>query len=251
MPTAFDPVSSFYDLARPSYPEGVYDAIESVVGTLAGMVVLDVGAGTGIASRQLLARGARVVAIDASRPMLEYAAGREPHPACVVGDGHVLPIRDGAVDVACFAQAWHWFDVSPAAREVARVLVPDGLWTAWWSQPRADGIRWFDEYQDVMEGACAAYDRRHRDVGRRAWSDEPISATGMFTPVRQVEVPWTRELATTTWLDDERSKSYIEDAPPDVRRSLLAEIERIIGSAFPTGSMSVPYLTHMWIARRS
>lgn len=251
MPTAFDPVAAAYDLARPSYPEGVYDAIESVLGSLTGVGVLDVGAGTGIASRQLLARGARVVAVDASCAMLEYAAGREPHPACVVGDGHVLPVRDAAVDVVCFAQAWHWFDVSVAAREVARVLVPDGLWAAWWSQPRADGIPWFDDYQQLMEGACAAYDRRHRDVGRRVWSDEPISKTGMFTAVRHVEVPWTRELTTTTWLDDERSKSYIEELPPDDRRALLAEIERIIAAAFSTGTMSVPYLTHMWIARRN
>src|SRR5215207_7044019 len=57
----FETVAEEYDRARPGYPPRVYEAL----GALEGLTVLDVGAGTGIATRELLLRGASVVAIDA------------------------------------------------------------------------------------------------------------------------------------------------------------------------------------------
>ena len=59
----FDPVADDYDAGRPSYPDEFFEAIEDVTGPLAGQLVLDGGAGTGIATRQLTARGARVVSV--------------------------------------------------------------------------------------------------------------------------------------------------------------------------------------------
>lgn len=56
----FGTVADEYDNARPSYPAAVYESL----GDLDGLCSLDVGAGTGIATRQLLERGARVVAVD-------------------------------------------------------------------------------------------------------------------------------------------------------------------------------------------
>lgn len=52
--TRFDHVADDYDAARPSYPDEFFEAIEEITGPLAGHLVLDGGAGTGIASRQQL-----------------------------------------------------------------------------------------------------------------------------------------------------------------------------------------------------
>lgn len=60
----FDAAAAEYDAARPSYPDELYAELEARTGPLAGRLVLDCGAGTGIASRQLAARGARVVSLD-------------------------------------------------------------------------------------------------------------------------------------------------------------------------------------------
>jgi hypothetical protein len=53
----FDPLAADYDAGRPSYPDGVFTAIERTACQLRGAVVLDVGAGTGIASWPPAARG--------------------------------------------------------------------------------------------------------------------------------------------------------------------------------------------------
>jgi ubiquinone/menaquinone biosynthesis C-methylase UbiE len=243
----FDPVAADYDAGRPSYPDGVFTAIERASGRLPGAVVLDVGAGTGIATRQLAARGARTVAIDFGELMLRRARARSPGLTWLQADGNTMPIRSGSVDLTCFAQSWHWFDQYRASREVARVLRPGGCWAAWWSHAWADGEDWFDTYQDLMEAACPGYRRHHRDPD---WSEEGIASTGLFEPGRRVVVPWTRQVEAATWMAEERSKSYIAQLAPPIRARLLGRIEELLATHFPGIAMIVPYQTRMWLARR-
>ena len=57
-----------YAIGRPSYPEAAIDALFEGLGDPREVLAADVGAGTGISSRLLAARGAQVLAIEASRP---------------------------------------------------------------------------------------------------------------------------------------------------------------------------------------
>src|ERR1039458_8862250 len=109
----FDPVAADYDAGRPGYPDGLYTALEDTTGPLSGALVLDAGAGTGIATRQLTARGARAIALDIGEQMLRRARARSPEMNCLLADGNAIPIRSGSIDLACFAQSWHWFDPRP------------------------------------------------------------------------------------------------------------------------------------------
>lgn len=122
----FDAVADEYDAARPAYPPTLFDHLEPLAGTR----VLDIGAGTGIATRQLLERGAEVVAVDAGVGVLRRAAARTNGLAAAVGDGACLPVRDRSIDLVCFAQAWHWLDPGMRVRESHRVLRPGGRWAA-------------------------------------------------------------------------------------------------------------------------
>jgi ubiquinone/menaquinone biosynthesis C-methylase UbiE len=93
--------------------------------SLAGRTVLDVGAGTGVASAALTDQGARCVAVDLSHEMLAWNAVRRPPAA--VADVRRLPIRDRAVDdfVAAFVFN-HLLDPAAAFAEAARVTRPAG-----------------------------------------------------------------------------------------------------------------------------
>ena len=133
--TLFGRVACEYDAARPAYPDALFDALGPVV----NLRVLDVGAGTGLATRPFLQRGALVVAIEPEANLLARAVEHTPTLAAVIADGTRLPLRDRCVDLVCFAQSWHWLHPDTRTGEVARVLHPGGRWAGWWSHARADG----------------------------------------------------------------------------------------------------------------
>ena len=222
-------------------------------GPLAGRLVLDWGAGTGISSRQLAARGATVVSLDIGEQMLRRALARSPRSACVLADGNRMPIRPASADLTTFAQSWHWFDRQAGAAEVARVLKPGGHWAAWWNRAKADGERWFGHYQDVVASSCPAYHWQHLSDEQMApeWTDPVVLAAGRVAPVAVVVVPWTRQVSAANWITDERSKSYFIELEPALRESVLRQVATIIVDQFPDGQMVVPYITTLVLARKS
>src|SRR5436305_274838 len=138
----FDLVADDYDEVRPSYPEEVYDAIERLR-PLAGARLLDLAAGTGVATRQLLKRGADVVAVDPGRPMLQQLRRRTPTVPAVVATAEQLPFGSAVFDVACCATAWHWLDTGAAVAQVRRVVRRGGYLAIWWANHRRDeAIEW-------------------------------------------------------------------------------------------------------------
>ncbi|HYX84607.1 MAG TPA: methyltransferase domain-containing protein, partial [Gaiellales bacterium] len=62
--TTFDSAADIYDRARPEYPEALFDELMRLSGLAAGDRVLEVGCGTGIATRPLVDRGLRVTCVE-------------------------------------------------------------------------------------------------------------------------------------------------------------------------------------------
>lgn len=92
---------------------------------LAGRMVLDAGAGTGVASAALAETGAEPVAADLSYDMLAWQSGKRPPAA--VADVCALPFRDEAFDdvVAAFVLN-HLVEPAGAVAELMRVARPRG-----------------------------------------------------------------------------------------------------------------------------
>jgi SAM-dependent methyltransferase len=246
MPRApFDHVTDEYERGRAGYPDGVFETIEALAGPLAGQLVIDGGAGTGISTRQLAARGPRLVAFDVSRPMLTRAR-RPDAPPFVVCTGNALPFRSGVADVVCFAQAWHWLDPELASAEVARVLRPGGTWAAWWSHPRADGERWFDTYLALVEQAIDGFDWSWRD---HPWGDTLAARHRFDEPVRRV-IPWMRTMTADEWLTETRSHSMVAAMPYADREALIGAMGEMLRATFGDEPFPVPHDTRVWTARR-
>lgn len=239
---SFDAAADEYDAARPSYPSNVFDAL----GTLEGLRVLDVGAGTGIATRALLAREASVIAVDPGGEVLRRAIAHTPGLPAVVADGVALPVRTGSIDLACFAQAWHWLSPSTRVAEIHRVLRQGGRW-AGWSHARADAEPWFNRYWSVIERSCPGTHRGQRDTD---WGTT-IGQPGRFDVGTRVVIPWVRTSSVEDWMTDQTSHSYVLGLRAEQRAQLLGELSAIVDEAFPSGTMTVRYETWLWIATRA
>jgi SAM-dependent methyltransferase len=242
----FDALVDSYDAARPGYPDGLFDALESLARPLSGARVAEVGAGTGIATRGLLARGARVAAFDIGPKMLARLRARHSGgalDAVAVADGHALPLRPATVDLVTYAQAFHWMRAPEAAAEARRVLRPGGALAVWWNNAAAQGEPWWESQQAAIEAGNPSFNRAYRvddtAAGLRA---------GGFGSVEKATVPWARRLPVEDYLTYLASKSYVaalgEGLPAflDARRTELS-------AAFPDGIVVEPFVTNLWVAR--
>ncbi len=129
---SFDAIADRYERARPAYAE---DAVSWIAQRLPFERVLDLAAGTGKLTRQLVARGADVVAVepgDAMRAVLERVV---PEAHALAGSAEAIPLPAASVDAITVGQAFHWFRVTEALVEMHRVLRPGGgfalLWNEW------------------------------------------------------------------------------------------------------------------------
>lgn len=135
-------------------PERVYDelarAIVAEYPTPEGASVLDIGAGTGAASRALQARGASTIGVDLAPDMVDSmrAAGLD----AVVGDILVLPFDDDRFDGAVAAFSISHVDPVAALREAARVVRPGGHVVA-----GVFAAREADPAKDAVDAAAARF----------------------------------------------------------------------------------------------
>lgn len=239
--TAFTTVATEYDLGRPDHPDAIYDAL----GPLEGLRVADIGAGTGIATRALINRGARVVAIDPSTEMLGRALARSPRLAAVAADGADLPLPDHSVDLVTFGQSWHWLDPPRRIHEVHRLLRAGGRWAAWWTHAR--GAPWLDTtLWDLVEEACTGVRRDQRDTD---WGAD-VGASGLFHVDERVTVTWSRSIPVDQAVLDHASHSYIAALPEPERAALLARIDELYRAEFGDATALIPQQTWLWIGHR-
>lgn len=242
----FDALVDAYDAARPSYPDQMYVDLARLARPLAGADVVEVGAGTGIATRQLAARGARVTVVDVGAAMLARLRERTPRVAGVLlGDGAALPFAAGVADLVCYAQAWHWVDVARATAEAMRVLRPDGALAVWWNDVDARAERWWQDQQRRIEAANPAFAASYRE---RDWAAE-LHATGLVGAVATAVSRWARALSLPeyeTWL---RSKSYVA-ALGDRLADFLAQERASLLRTFPDGVVVEPFRTVLVVARK-
>ena len=111
-----------------------------------GRLTLEVGSGEGRVTRDLLARGHNVVAVDGSETLLRYAVGSDSAHRHVMADAACLPIDSGSVDLAVAYNSLMDFDDMPTAvAEVARVLAEGGAFCICLTHPILNGGRFDDD----------------------------------------------------------------------------------------------------------
>ena len=137
----FDRVAKRYDITNDVLAMGQTAswrrAVTRAIAPEAGMLVLDLAAGTGTSSMPLQKAGAWVVATDFSLGMLTEGRRRRPELPMVAGDGMSLPFADDTFDAVTISFGLRNInDPDVGLRELLRVTRPGGrLVVCEFSQP--------------------------------------------------------------------------------------------------------------------
>lgn len=139
-----------YAKARPTYPPRAVDDLCQALGLSGGDRVVEMGAGTGIFTRQLLRRGLGVVAVEPVEAMRGKLGELLPPDRISSGSAEATGLPDGSANAVLAATAWHWFDATRAITEVRRLLrspTSGGLGLIWNSYDRS--VPWVAELADI------------------------------------------------------------------------------------------------------
>lgn len=232
---SFDTAAALYAANRPGYPGELFDALEALAGRgLRGARVADVGAGTGIATGLLHARGADVVAVEPGDGMAAEFRRANPGIPLVRGDGDRLPLVTAGFDFLTYAQAWHWTDPARSVPEARRVLRPGGALALWWNDLDT-AVPWIAEQDERIRALFDA-----GGVTFRALPAEPAFISR--------EVRWSRRIPLDVHLANHASHSAFLMLGPDGTREFL-EAERVrLTPLFPDGTVEEHYVVSLSVA---
>jgi SAM-dependent methyltransferase len=231
--SSFGAAADLYDRIRPQYPVA---ALTWALGD-APLDVVDLGAGTGILTRQLRALGHRVIAVEPD-PKMRAQIGGDARPGSATG----IPVTNDALDVVTAGQAYHWFAGEPAHTEIARVLRPGGWFVPVWNV-RDESAPWVAELSAIFDGT------RGRDA-----LDERFLPPDQFGPsfgtAELRQFGWSSTHTVESLVELARSRSYYLVSDEAKRASLEQRIRELATRTFDTEEFELPYITYTYRATR-
>jgi len=252
----FGPAAETYDRARPGHAKGVYEILAARCGLRPGAKVLEIGPGTGQATRELLARGAAPLVALEPDPALaaflhERLAGRiEIRPTTL----EAAKLEDD-FDLAVAASAFHWVDERIGLQLVHDALRSGGSIALWWTLfgdvARDDP---FSDAVDAILRTTPLSPSRPEQDGPPFAANAPARVAALegagFADITAQRLEWERTWDTQGTRDLFATFSPILALAPEARESALDEIAAIADAEFH-GRVTRPLVTRIYTARRS
>jgi|1186.fasta_scaffold207459_2 SAM-dependent methyltransferase len=191
----FEQMAEEYDSVRPPYPDALFAVLEAegVIGP--EVSVLEIGAGSGLATRQLVRAGCQVTALEPGTSLadlLERAMPGTPVLRCRLEDAD---LGDASFDSAVAATSMHWVDLPVCLPRLHAAIRPGGSLAVF---RHVFGGR--DVPTEFRRRVQQIVDRRSKRPTEGERESAPtmgeLTLGALFRPVRSQRWAWTIELST-------------------------------------------------------
>jgi SAM-dependent methyltransferase len=233
---SFDGVADIYHEIRPSYPATMFEDLFRLLPS--HPAILEVGPGTGLATRDLLSRGATVHGIEIGPAMAAKLREGLPSPALTItiGDFEEADVAEHSFDAVFSATAYHWISPKAQVDRPVSVLKPGGVIAI------ADLIQVSSPDDNGFFAAAQPLYERHgeRHVGppapERDEVDPPIHrvlrADPRFSNVEVRSYDWNQTYSAAGYRKLMLSFSNTQMMTPTARRGLLDDMENFVRQQF-------------------
>ncbi|MCI4372428.1 MAG: class I SAM-dependent methyltransferase [Thermoplasmata archaeon] len=225
------------------------------------MSVFEIGPGTGIATRELLRRGANpLTLLEPDRRLARYLT-KSLGPLQGRVNLFVTPFESailpsGTYDLGIAASSFHWTSENRALRKVARLLRPGGWWASW-NTIHGDPYRssLFNRaiqpiYNELAGGHSRAKFSRTSAAQHRKQGLAVLKHVGKFDRISREDIRWQVTLGTSQVTALWGTFSDLLVLPAMKRRWFLARLAEIVDEEFD-GRVQIPMLTYIYTARRA
>lgn len=248
-----------YDVIRPDYPEEIYQFLIETGALKANTAALEIGAGTGLATRRLLEAAVDpliVIEPDARfSPMLTEMGAQYPTEFNVIETPfEEAELSPRSFDLIAAATAFHWVNRTTGLPKVIQLLKPEGFVALWWNvfgDPMRD-----DAYHEATRHILAALRSSPSsasdsvpyalDVDARL---KELAETGAFVAPQYALHRWTLVLDTTQVASLYATFASISELPRDKARAVLGQLMEVAEKQFG-GTVERNMVSAVYVAQR-
>ncbi|MDQ2738056.1 MAG: class I SAM-dependent methyltransferase [Actinomycetota bacterium] len=232
---SFSKAAEIYDQVRPSYPAELFDELFALLP--AEPEIVEVGPGTGQATKDLLARGASVHTIEIGPAMAAKLRSNIPSDRLriSVDDFEAITVAPGA-DAVFSATAYHWISRPAQTDRPAAILRPGGVLAIvdLIQVDSPDDLGFFAAAQPLYE----RYGQGH--TGPRAPARcrvDPtiravLEADHRFESIAVRRYDWNQTYSSSDYRNLMQSYSGTQMMNPSARLGLLDDMESFIRNEF-------------------
>jgi SAM-dependent methyltransferase len=129
----FSGFADLYDKYRPEPPAILASILTGLADAPTPDLVVDLGCGTGLSTRYWADKAHQVVGIEPAADMRRQAEARTASRNITYRDGfsHQTGLPDHCAEIVTCSQSLHWMEPQSTFQEVARILVPGGVFAAY------------------------------------------------------------------------------------------------------------------------
>ncbi|KAF8478555.1 S-adenosyl-L-methionine-dependent methyltransferase [Russula ochroleuca] len=227
--------NELYDRARPSYPSDALKYIRQEVAASGSLDIVEVGSGTGIFTRAILAHPdwatavGKITAVEPSEGMrgIFNNSVQDERVSCQNGSFENTGVTNHSADLVIVAQAFHWCrDYDAAAAEFSRILKPGGIVALIWNLEDRESAPWVAQVRDLIEQFEQGTPQFRLDLWRALFRTKSFES--LFHPHK--ERSWLYPLVGSLdiVIDRAMSKSYVAVQSEDIKATIKADITEIV-----------------------
>ncbi len=249
----FSALADNYARYRPGYSDLVLTAILGLLEKPAQEIhFADIGAGTGIWTRQVARRGCPATAVEPNDEM--RAAGIALNDGSRIewkkGSGEDTDLPDAGFDLVSMASSFHWVDFEAATSEFARVLRPGGRFVALWNPRLIEVNPLLVEFEEKL--CSLAPDMKRVSSGRSEFCEgltDRLEHCGRFGEVLYLEGRHVERQTPEHYIGVWRSVNDVRfQAGEENFEAFLSYVERRLkGVDF----VEATYATRAWVAEKT
>lgn len=249
---SFDTVAGLYDEYRPEYPQELVNRIIELSRLPIDGSILEIGSGTGKATRLFARRGYAVHCIEPGANLAAVAARNlKDHPQITF---EITRFEDwqerlASFDLVMSAQAFHWVPGEVGYPKTARALKPGGSLALFWNMHADLHGQISTELEDIYRKVAPELDSPQNVIEEIIQErSEEISRSGCFGPLTILRFPWSRMYQTSDYIGLLNTYSDHIRLPAQTRQRLFEEIAGVIDAH--GGSIERKYLAVLYIAQK-
>ena len=227
---SFGAVAESYERFRPGYPDELFDLVAAYAGRPIG-TALEIGAGTGKATRLFAGRGVAVTATEPDAAML--AELRKHVPASVTTVAAAFEqLPPGGFDLVYAAAALHWTKPEGRWERVSAMLAPGGVFASFGGSMRLADPALAKAFQEARDPFLTDEDIPSPDgtpeENPMQWPGTELEKSDLFTDVRQTEVRRRVRLSRQDWIGHLSTVSAYLQLPASAREQAFERIAQVL-----------------------